>query len=116
IAFDPISIEGPAYTLIQDAVDKTVEIIQAVRVRTPEGLVEARYPKVAIHEIITNAILHRDYAEADDVHIRVFDNRVEVQSPGTLPGHITPENILSERFARNPGLVRLINKFPDPPN
>src|ERR1700738_755341 len=46
----------------------------------------------------------------------VFDNRVEVASPGTLPEHITPENILNERFARNPAIVRLINKFPNPPN
>jgi ATP-dependent DNA helicase RecG len=42
--------------------------------------------------------------------------RVEVASPGTLPAHITPENILNERFARNATMVRLINKFPDPPN
>ena len=52
----------------------------------------------------------------DDVHIRIYDNRVEVESPGVLPGHITARNILSERFARNPTIVRLINKFPDPPN
>jgi len=38
----------------------------------------------------------------DDVHVRVFDNRVEVESPGRLPAHVTPENILEERFARNP--------------
>jgi ATP-dependent DNA helicase RecG len=50
------------------------------------------------------------------VHIKIFDNRIEVVSPGTLPGHVTPENILNERFARNGILVRLINKFPDPPN
>ena len=37
-------------------------------------------------------------------------------SPGTLPAHITAENILDERFARNAAIVRLINKFPDPPN
>jgi ATP-dependent DNA helicase RecG len=70
----------------------------------------------ALHEIITNAVLHRDYSIADDIHIRVFDNRVEVLSPGTLPGHVTPENILDERFARNGVVVRLINKFPNPPN
>jgi ATP-dependent DNA helicase RecG len=50
------------------------------------------------------------------VHIRIFDNRIDVESPGRLPAHITPENILKERFARNPTLVRLINKFPNPPN
>jgi ATP-dependent DNA helicase RecG len=55
------------------------------------------YPAEALHEVITNAVLHRDYSVADDVHIRVFENRVEVESPGRLPAHITPQNILAER-------------------
>jgi len=33
-----------------------------------------------------------------------------------LPGHITPENILDEKLARNGVIVCLINKFPNPPN
>ena len=74
------------------------------------------YPEETLHEIITNAVLHRDYSIPDDIHIRVYDNRVEVESPGSLPGHITPKNILDERFARNGNLVRVINKFPNPPN
>ena len=69
-----------------------------------------------MHEIITNAIIHRDYHVADDVHIRIFDNRVEVQSPGALPAHITVQNILKERFARNGTIVRILNKFPNTPN
>jgi ATP-dependent DNA helicase RecG len=69
-----------------------------------------------LHEIITNAVLHRDYGLADDVHVRIFDNRIEVESPGRLPAHVSPRNILQERFARNGAVVRLINKFPDPPN
>jgi ATP-dependent DNA helicase RecG len=113
---DPVSIEGHAYEQIKNAVRITAEIIESVRINTPEGLEEAKYPITALHEIITNAVLHRDYSVADDVHIRIFDNRVEVISPGTLPAHITPENILGERFARNAAIVRLINKFPDPPN
>lgn len=48
--------------------------------------------------------------------MRIYDNRIEVESPGKLPAHITPRNILDERFARNPKIVRLVNKFPDPPN
>jgi ATP-dependent DNA helicase RecG len=75
-----------------------------------------RYPPVAIHEIITNAVLHRDYGIKDDIHINIYDNRIEVISPGKLPGHITVENILQERYARNPKIVRLLNKLPDPPN
>jgi ATP-dependent DNA helicase RecG len=113
---DPQSIEGHAYRQISDAVAATAQIIESVRVNTPEGLEVVKYPITALHEIITNAVLHRDYSVADDIHIRIFDNRVEVASPGTLPAHITPENILNERFARNATVVRLINKFPDPPN
>lgn len=113
---DPASVEGHAYAQIQTAIRMTAEIIESVRVNTPEGLESVKYPITALHEIITNAVLHRDYSVADDVHIRIFDNRVEVISPGTLPAHITPENILNERFARNAAIVRLINKFPNPPN
>ncbi|MGE0063842.1 MAG: ATP-binding protein, partial [Xanthobacteraceae bacterium] len=65
---------------------------------------------------ITNAVIHRDYSINDDIHIRIFDNRIEVLSPGKLPAYITPKNILEERFARNPKIVRLLNKFPNPPN
>lgn len=114
--FEPISIEGCAYDQIKAAVQKSTEIIESVRVSTPSGLATVAYPSTALHEVITNAVLHRDYSIADDIHIRIFDNRVEVMSPGTLPAHITPENILNERFARNGAIVRLINKFPNPPN
>jgi ATP-dependent DNA helicase RecG len=114
--FDPISIEGCAYDQITEAVETARDIIESVRIRTPDGLTAVAYPIEAIHEIVTNAVLHRDYSIADDIHIKIFDNRVEVLSPGTLPGHITPENILEERFARNGVIVRLINKFPNPPN
>jgi ATP-dependent DNA helicase RecG len=87
-----------------------------VRALTPEGLSPASYPHETLHELITNAVLHRDYSIPADVQVRIFDNRIEVESPGRLPGHVTPENILREQSARNPKIVRLINKFPNPPN
>lgn len=74
------------------------------------------YPDETLHEIITNAVLHRDYSIAADVHVRIYDNRIEVESPGRLLGHVTVQNILSEQSARNAKIVRLINKFPDAPN
>ena len=116
LAFNPLAIEGNLYRQISQAVDKTVELTEQVQKMTDSGLVGIRYPREALHEVITNALLHRDYAHNDDVHIRIFDNRIEVESPGRLPAHITPKNILTERFARNPTIVRLINKFPNPPN
>lgn len=116
LAFNPVTIEGSVYEQIRSAVDKTREILEQLTVLTPDGMAKVNYPTEALHEIITNAVLHRDYSLADDIHIRIFENRVEVQSPGRLPAHITENNILEERYARNGALVRLINKFPDPPN
>jgi ATP-dependent DNA helicase RecG len=112
----PLTIEGNVYDVIREAVATTVEMVESIRVMGAAGLEEVQYPEVALHEIITNAVLHRDYSIADDIHVRVFDNRIEVESPGRLPAHVTPENILDERFARNGNVVRWVNKFPDPPN
>ncbi|PBC84744.1 ATP-dependent DNA helicase RecG [Streptomyces sp. 2224.1] len=116
LAFDPLTIEGSLYEQIKQAVAKTAELIEGVKVLGPEGLTQITYPFETLHEIITNAVIHRDYGTADDVHVRIFDNRVEVESPGRLPAHVTTTNILKERFSRNGAIVRLINKFPDPPN
>ncbi len=113
---DPISVEGCAYDLIKQTVDITKQIIGNIQILGTKGLEPVTYPTETLHEVITNAVLHRDYSIADDVHVRIFDNRVEVESPGRLPAHITPKNILAERFARNGSIVRIINKFPNPPN
>jgi ATP-dependent DNA helicase RecG len=113
---DPVTIEGPAYEMIFDAVRRTAELAESIKIMGGSGLESIVYPREAIHEIITNAVLHRDYSINDDIHVRVFDNRVEVKSPGGLPGHVTVVNVLDERFARNPKIVRIINKFPNPPN
>lgn len=112
----PETIEGPVYKQVYAAVGAAKRIIEGIKRMTPAGLVAVEYPEETLHEIITNAVLHRDYSVADDIHIRIYDNRVEVESPGSLPGHITPDNILDERFSRNGNVVRIINKFPNPPN
>lgn len=112
----PKSIEGPIYDLIHKSVHETVEMIEGIQKLGVSGLEPVKYPFETLHEIVTNAILHRDYSIAADVLIRVFDNRVEVESPGMLPGQVTVKNILDEQFARNGMLVRLTNKFPNPPN
>ena len=60
--------------------------------------------------------MHCDYVSADDIHIKIFDNRAEEFSSGPLLGHITEANIFHERFLRKCAIVRLINKCPNPPN
>ncbi len=116
LAFTPKTVEGAAIKQIRAAVEDTIAVVQEARTLGTQGLEQIQYPPEAIHEIVTNAVIHRDYSIADDIHIRIYDNRVEVESPGRLPAHITPQNILDERFARNGNLVRLLNKYPNPPN
>lgn len=113
---NPATIEGDAYNLVYKAVAETKRVVEGVKRLGEDGLESVEYPEEALHEVITNAVLHRDYSIVADVQIRVFDNRVEVESPGRLPGHVTTANILDTQSARNPALVRLINKFPNPPN
>ena len=112
----PQTIEGDIYNLIYRAVDATKKQIESIKKLGEEGLESITYPEETLHEVITNAVLHRDYSIVADVQIRIFDNRVEVESPGRLPGHVTTNNILDTQSARNPSIVRLVNKFPNPPN
>lgn len=74
------------------------------------------YPQETIWEIVTNALIHRDYSISDDIRVLIYDNRIEVISPGKLPANITPDNILERRYARNAKIVRILNKYKDAPN
>jgi ATP-dependent DNA helicase RecG len=70
---------------------------------------EIEYPPEAVREAVVNAVAHRDYGiQGEGIRIIMFADRLEVYSPGRLPGHVTLENIVEERFSRNPVLVQLL--------
>lgn len=67
------------------------------------------YPLAAVREAILNALAHRDYGlRGATVDLTVWDDRLEVRSPGPLPGHITPENMRHEHYSRNRLLMRVL--------
>lgn len=70
------------------------------------------YPEFAWFEGIVNAVTHRDYSVYGD-HIRVlmFEDRLEIHSPGKLPNIVTVDNIKHERFSRNPRIARTLTEF-----
>ncbi len=113
---DPETIEGNGYRQIYDAVERVRAIARTIPVVGTTGMEKIEFPEVALHEVIANAVLHRDYSIDDCVHIRIFDNRIEIESPGVLLGHVTVKNILKSRSIRNNKIVRIINKFKNPPN
>jgi ATP-dependent DNA helicase RecG len=60
------------------------------------------YPFEAVRELLVNAVAHRDYnLQGDTIHLNIFADRLEITSPGTLPGPVTLKNLLYARFARN---------------
>ena len=71
------------------------------------------YPEEAIRETIVNALIHRDYLLSDtDVELAIYENRLEVISPGKLPNGITPERMrLGTRVARNNSLKDFMRDY-----
>lgn len=67
------------------------------------------YPLEAVRELVVNAVAHRDYSiQGDGIRLYVFKDRMEITSPGRLPGPVTVANIKDERFSRNPALVQVL--------
>lgn len=68
------------------------------------------YPLEAVRELLVNAVAHRDYnQQGDTIHLNFFSDRIEVQSPGALPGPVNLENLLEARFSRNAVIVQVLS-------
>lgn len=106
-------LEAPLVRLIQDAY-RTVRPQLRERQRLVDLLFEERleYPTFAWQEAIVNAVAHRDYGyEGLQVEIWMFDDRLEVRSPGELVEPVTLDRLLrQERIhaSRNPRMVRVL--------
>lgn len=112
----PVTIIGTIEDVIKKTIEKVEEYINGASFRDGDKLIKLLYPSEALKEILVNAVIHRDYSLNDDIHVRIFDNRIEVQSPGRLPGYMTVENLYTERFSRNPNIVRMLHNLPNPVN
>ena len=51
-------------------------------------------PEIVFKELLVNALIHRDYFLNDSIKIFVFENRIEIISPGSLPNNLTPEQVM----------------------
>ncbi len=72
----------------------------------------AQFPHGAVREVLVNAVAHRDYAiRGEGIRIALFGDRMECYSPGRLPGHMTVQNIVEERFSRNETLVQVLSDY-----
>lgn len=68
--------------------------------------------KIALEELVQNALTHRDYSKNSPIRIMIFDNRVEIVSPGSLPNSLTIENIkMGNAVVRNNLMVSYCSKL-----
>ena len=111
-------VRGPLIEQIDATVRRVLdEIAQGVTLSTSGFKAKHAYPERVVKEAIVNAVIHRDYRLNRDIFIRIFDDRIEVESPGTFPGNITAENIMrAGSKARNPLVAINLNRFPNAPN
>jgi len=100
-------INGPVARIIERAWQIIYEeMAMGAVVKGLERQDITEYPPFAVREALVNAVCHRDYRlRGRRIEIRMYSDRMEVISPGGLPGFITVDNLVEEHFSRNPRVV-----------
>ncbi len=100
-------INGPLARVIQRTWAVIMEEMRTgAVVKGLERVEQTEYPPAAVREALVNAVAHRDYRlRGRRIEVRMFTDRMEIISPGGLPGYITLDNIVEEHFSRNPRIV-----------
>ena len=114
----PKTIDGPIFSLIKNAHEYILGVLES-GIEIHSGFVtKYKIPERAVKEAITNAVIHRDYHTKRDIEVKIFEDRIEISSPGLFPYNITKKNIGFTRAGgyRNDLLVKHLREFPDPPN
>lgn len=103
---------------ILDQVQKAVDYIKTqMKEKTYLGhdgifITEEEYSEFVRTEIVVNAATHRDYGiKGTDIQIKMFDDRLEVDSPGTFAGMVKKENIRYTHFSRNPKIAAFLKDY-----
>lgn len=109
---DTEDFSGPLPKLFEGAlafVMRNLHKVQAGRGVNAPGLPEI--PEAVFEELLVNALVHRDYLVSAPIRLFVFDNRIEIISPGHLPNNLTVEKIRAGNSnIRNPILVSYVAK------
>ena len=93
-----------AEAFVRSNLRSVVRLVGLARQETSE------YPLEALRELLVNAVAHRDYnLQGDNIHLNIFDDRIEIHSPGGLPGPVNLHNLLEARFSRNAVIVQVLS-------
>lgn len=103
-----IIFEGTILEMLQKSIDFVGTQIKEFTKLGYDGKFHTKpeYPEFVWKELIVNAVCHRDYSiKGTDIQIKMFDNKLVVESPGTLPGLVRVTNMRSIHFSRNPKIA-----------
>lgn len=109
-----VIFEGNILSMLTNAISYLDTQIKEKTYLGEDGLfvTEEEYPKFVRQEIIVNAVTHRDYSiRGTDIQIKMFDDRIVVESPGRLPGLVKVANIRHTHFSRNPKIVEFLRVY-----
>ena len=103
---------------ILDMVQQALDFVRSqIKERTRLGgdgrfVTTPEYPEFAWKESIVNAVAHRDYSiKGTDIQIKMFDDRITVESPGILPGIVRLSNLRTVHFSRNPKIAEFLHQY-----
>lgn len=109
------NIELPILKIIEAAkvfIGSQLREFTALEPVTGKFMVVPEYPEFAWLEGIVNAVTHREYAMSGRyILVSMYDDRLEIESPGKLPSIVTVDNIKETRYSRNPRIARLLTEF-----
>lgn len=109
------SIEAPILRIIdlaKDFINTQLREFTMLNMQTGKFQVVPEYPEFAWLEGIVNAVTHREYAFSGSyIKVTMYDDRLEIESPGELPNIVTVDNIQSTRYSRNPRISRVLTEF-----
>jgi ATP-dependent DNA helicase RecG len=114
----PRTISGPLIKMIKEAHEYVLLLLRS-GIEIHSGFTtKYQIPERPVKEAITNAVIHRDYHIKRDIEISIFEDRIEILSPGLFPYNITKSNIGYVRAEgdRNDLLVKHLREFPENPN
>ena len=110
---DAQEIRGPLNRQIAQAVAFALRNMQVAARKDPARVDLPQYSHRALFEALVNAVVHRDYSiRGSKIRLSMFADRVEIQSPGSLPNNLTVESMETRQVTRNEALTSVLARLP----
>ena len=110
---DAQEIAGPLDRQIAEAMAFARRNMRVAARKTPARVDLPQYSERALFEAVVNAVVHRDYSrQGSRIRLSMFEDRVEIQSPGSLPNNLSLESLGDRQATRNEALTSVFRRMP----